>query len=216
MQKQVLDAITSGKIQATNIILGDNIKEQHNVRIDKVEAGGIGLQMAYKEGELVSSTSSSPSVSSEPTPEPAPVPDHLQEVELTDGTLDQHLQLFKDAMLKVQDVKYSEIKFATAIMKQYEWYAVMRLGQDIGLIDGYTDLITLMEEGDFKHKPNNPQSVNPYKKHINPNSVYPNWQCTERASEPFFRKFKFIADNTYCLYKLGCKQHHIRPFGSDK
>ena len=113
-------------------------------------------------------------------------------------------------------MKYSEIKFATAIMNTYEWYAVLRLGQDIGLLDGYSDLITLMKEGEFKHKPTNPQNVNPYKKHINAEPLYPNWQCAHRASEPYFRKFKFIADNTYSIYKLGCKEHHIRPFGSDK
>lgn len=179
--------------------------------IGTVAAGGIGVQVNH--GKQEKADIPTEPKAEEPKPQEQP---KQEEIEVTDGAIDLHLQLFKDAMLKVQDVKYSEIKFATAIMKQYEWYAVMRLGQDIGLIDGYTDLLKLMEMGEFKHKPNNPQTVNPYKKHINPNSVYPNWQCTERASESFFRKFKFIADNTYCLYKLGCKQHHIRPFGSDK
>ena len=205
LKQKIAEAIASGKIQPTTVILGDNV--QH--KIEKVEAGGVGIQIV---NNPASDQPSEPKAE-EPTPQEQP---QAEEIELTDGPIDLHLQLFKDAMLKVQDVKYSEIKFATAIMNQYEWYAVMRLGQDIGLIDGYTDLIELMEMGNFKHKPNNPQGVNPYKKHINPNTTYPNWQCAERASEPFFRKFKFIADNTYSLYKLGCKQHHIRPFGSDK
>lgn len=204
LKQKIAEAIANGTLQPQTIVLGDNV--QH--KIENVEPGGIGIQIVNN------STSDQPlEYQPEQTLQEQP---QTEEIEVTDGAIDLHLQLFRDAMLKVQDVKYSEIKFATAIMKQYEWYAVMRLGQDIGLIDGYTDLIKLMEMGEFKHKPNNPQTVNPYKKHINPNSVYPNWQCTERASESFFRKFKFIADNTYCLYKLGCKQHHIRPFGSDK
>lgn len=198
-------------------VAGDNVQTKHvDYEIGNVEAGGIGVQIINNGSpvnpEQLQSSENKEKELESITPRTQQEPDE----ELTDGPIDLHLQLFKDAMLKVQDVKYSEIKFATAIMNQYEWYAVMRLGQDIGLIDGYTDLLKLMEMGKFKHKPNNPQSVNPYKKHINPNTAYPNWQCTERASEPFFRKFKFIADNTYSLYKLGCKQHHIRPFGSDK
>ena len=207
LKQKIAEAIANGTLQPQTIILGDNV--QH--KIEKVEAGGVGIQIVNNPA------SDQPS---EPMPEPESTPQEQpqqEETVLQDGPIDLHLQLFKDAMLKVQDVKYSEIKFATAIMNDYEWYAVMRLGQDIGLIDGYTDLVKLMEMGGaFKHKPNYPQTVNPYKKHINPNTTYPNWQCAHRASETYFRKFKFIADNTYSLYKLGCKQHHIRPFGSDK
>jgi len=43
IKKQILDAITSGKIQATTINIGDHIEHQH--RIEKVEAGGIGIQI---------------------------------------------------------------------------------------------------------------------------------------------------------------------------
>ncbi len=204
LKQKIAEAIANGTLQPQTIVLGDNV--QH--KIENVEPGGVGIQ-------IVNNPTSDRPMEHQPE-QPLQEQPQQEEIVLQDGPIDTHLQLFKAAMLKVQDVKYSEIKFATAIMNQYEWYAVMRLGQDIGLIDGYTDLLKLMEMGKFKHKPNNPQSVNPYKKHINPNTAYPNWQCTERASEPFFRKFKFIADNTYSLYKLGCKQHHIRPFGSDK
>lgn len=204
LKQKIAEAIASGKIQPTTLILGDNV--QH--KIENVEPGGVGIQ-------IVNNPTNEQTSEQQPEPTPQEQPQQ-EEAVLQDGPIDLHLQLFKDAMLKVQDVNYSEIKFATAIMNKYEWFAVMRLGQDIGLIDGYTDLIKLMDMGKFKHKPNNPQGVNPYKKHINPNTVYPNWQCAEQASEPFFRKFKFIADNTYSLYKLGCKQHHVRPFGSDK
>ena len=42
MQQQILDAISSGKIQVTNINFGDHVEHQH--KIDKVEAGGVGFQ----------------------------------------------------------------------------------------------------------------------------------------------------------------------------
>ncbi len=43
IQQQILDAITSGKIQVTNINFGDHIEHQH--KIEKVEAGGVGFQI---------------------------------------------------------------------------------------------------------------------------------------------------------------------------
>lgn len=209
-----LNEDTMPKNQPTQVIHGDYIagNKYTGTVIGTVAAGGIGVQINHGKQEKPADIPTEPKAE-ESKPQEQP---QAEEIELTDGAIDLHLQLFKAAMLKVQDVKYSEIKFATAIMNTYEWYAVLRLGQDIGLLDGYTDLITLMKEGDFKHKPTNPQNVNPYKKHINTIPLYPNWQCAHRASEPYFRKFKFIADNTYSIYKLGCKEHHIRPFGSDK
>ena len=43
LKKQILDALASGKIQATTINIGDHVEHQHN--IGKVEAGGIGVQI---------------------------------------------------------------------------------------------------------------------------------------------------------------------------
>ena len=43
IKRQIIEAITSGKLQPTNIIIGDQIQHQHN--IGKVEAGGIGVQI---------------------------------------------------------------------------------------------------------------------------------------------------------------------------
>ena len=43
LKKQVIDAITSGKIQATTINIGDHVEHQHN--IGSVQAGGIGFQI---------------------------------------------------------------------------------------------------------------------------------------------------------------------------
>lgn len=43
MQQQILDAITSGKMQVTNINFGDHVEHQH--KIEKVEAGGVGFQI---------------------------------------------------------------------------------------------------------------------------------------------------------------------------
>ena len=158
LKQKIAEAIANGTLQPQTIVLGDNV--QH--KIENVEPGGVGIQ-------IVNNPTSDQPMEHQPE-QPLQEQPQQEEIVLQDGPIDTHLQLFKDAMLKVQDVKYSEIKFATAIMNQYEWYAVMRLGQDIGLIDGYTDLLKLMEMGKFKHKPNNPQSVNPYKKHINPNT----------------------------------------------
>lgn len=160
-----------------------------------------------------SNTSPSPSVSSEPTPEPAPAPEPQQGVDLTDGTLDQHLQLFKEAMLKVQSIKYSETRYEKLIAKTYDWYAVLRLGKDLGLLNSYEEMIALMKEGQFNNVPNNPQNLNPYRQHINAEPIFPNWQFAHQSSEPFFRKFKAIADNTYSLYCLACVNHHIKPYG---
>lgn len=43
LKQQILEALASGKIQATTINIGDHVEHQHNV--EKVEAGGIGFQI---------------------------------------------------------------------------------------------------------------------------------------------------------------------------
>ena len=43
LKQQIIDAIASGKIQATTINIGDHVEHQHNV--GNVEAGGIGFQI---------------------------------------------------------------------------------------------------------------------------------------------------------------------------
>jgi hypothetical protein len=43
IKRQIVEALTSGKLQPTNIIIGDQIQHQHN--IGKVEAGGIGVNI---------------------------------------------------------------------------------------------------------------------------------------------------------------------------
>ena len=43
LKQQIIDALASGKIQATTINIGDRVEHQHNV--GKVEAGGIGFQI---------------------------------------------------------------------------------------------------------------------------------------------------------------------------
>lgn len=42
LKQQIIDALASGKIQATTINIGDHVEHQH--KIDKVEAGGVGFQ----------------------------------------------------------------------------------------------------------------------------------------------------------------------------
>lgn len=198
-------------------VAGDNVQTKHvDYEIGNVEAGGIGVQI-INNGSPVNPEQQQSSENKEKelestTPKTQQEPDE----ELTDGSIDLHLQLFRNAMLKVQTIKYSEIKYAKAISNTYDWQAVIRLGQDIGLLDGYTDLIRLMKNGKFNCIPTNPQNVNPYRKYINPEPIYPNWQCSHPGYESTFHKFKFIADNTYSIYCLGCKQHYIRPFGPGK
>ena len=43
IKKQLLEALTSGKLQPTTIILGDNVQN----KIENVEPGGIGVQNVY-------------------------------------------------------------------------------------------------------------------------------------------------------------------------
>ena len=50
IQQQIVEAIASGKINPTTIIIGDQIQTQH--RIDKVEAGGIGIQIVAKDATI--------------------------------------------------------------------------------------------------------------------------------------------------------------------
>lgn len=43
LKQQIIDALASGKIQATTINIGDHVEHQHN--IGNVESGGIGFQI---------------------------------------------------------------------------------------------------------------------------------------------------------------------------
>lgn len=43
IKRQIVEALASGKLQPTTIVLGDNVQHQH--KIEKVEAGGIGIQI---------------------------------------------------------------------------------------------------------------------------------------------------------------------------
>lgn len=43
IKRQIVEALTNGTLQPTTIVLGDNVQNQH--KIEKVEAGGIGIQI---------------------------------------------------------------------------------------------------------------------------------------------------------------------------
>lgn len=43
VRQLIIEALASGKLQPTTIVLGDNVQHQH--RIENVEAGGIGFQI---------------------------------------------------------------------------------------------------------------------------------------------------------------------------
>ena len=45
IKRQIVEALTNGTLQPTTIVLGDQVQHQHNMHIDKVEAGGVGFQI---------------------------------------------------------------------------------------------------------------------------------------------------------------------------
>ena len=43
IKREIVEALKNGTLQPTTIVLGDNVQHQH--KIEKVEAGGIGIQI---------------------------------------------------------------------------------------------------------------------------------------------------------------------------
>lgn len=132
--------------------------------------------------------------------------------ELTDGTMEQHLRLFKEAMLKAQDVGYKGT--SRLVANTYDWVAAERLGKDIGLLKNYEELANILEDDNFREVPKNSQNLTPYRSIIADNIKFPNWQCYKPNEDGKFRKFKQFADAIYSLYKLSCEKKHIKPFGN--
>ena len=132
--------------------------------------------------------------------------------ELTDGTMEQHLQFFKEAMLKAQDVGYKGT--SRLVANTYDWVAAERLGKDIGLLKNYDELADILNGDKFREVPKNSQNLTPYRSIIADNTKFPNWQCYKPSEDGKFRKFKQFADTIYSLYKLNCEKNHIKPFGN--
>lgn len=145
-----------------------------------------------------------------PQEQPAPTNDCGK---LTDGTIDQHLRLFKDAMLKAQDYKPKD-SYRYLMSNTYDWVAAERLGKDICLLKNYDQLVEILKDARFREVPKNSQNLTKYRAFIDSDTRYPNWQCSVQDAEGFFRKFKSIADVIYSIYKLGCRKEHIKPYGS--
>jgi len=144
--------------------------------------------------------------------EPAPLQEPPIEEptgEITDGTIDQHLRLFKEAMLKAQDYKPKD-SYRYLLSNTYDWVAA----KDLGIIKNYAQLEEILQDKRFREVPKNSQNLTDYRAYIDKNSRYPNWQCSVQDAEGFFRKFKEIADIINSIYKLACKGKHIRPYGS--
>ncbi len=133
--------------------------------------------------------------------------------ELTDGTMEQHLRLFKEAMLKAQDIVYKS-EHTKLVANTYDWLAAERLGKDIGLLKNYEELSKILKDDNFREVPKNSQNLTPYRSIIADNTRYPNWQCYKPNEDGKFRKFKQFADTIYSLYKLNCEKNHIKPFGN--
>lgn len=202
MQKQILEALTSGKLQPTQIILGDNVAKKI-----EVHEGGVGEQTI---NNYYGQQTESPA---ETTSQPQELPAEQPTGELTDGTIDQHRRLFKEAMLKAQDYKPKD-SYRYLLSNTYDWVAAERWGKDLGIIKNYAQLEGILQDKRFREVPKNSQNLTKYRAYIDDNTRYPNWQCSVPDVEGFFRKFKEIADLINSIYKLGCHREHIKPYGS--
>ncbi len=202
MQKQILEALTSGKLQPTQIILGDNVAKKI-----EVHEGGVGEQTI---NNYYGQQTESPA---ETTSQPQELPAEQPTGELTDGTIDQHRRLFKEAMLKAQDYKPKD-SYRYLMSNTYDWVAAERWGKDLGIIKNYAQLEDILQDKRFREVPKNSQNLTKYRAYIDDNTRYPNWQCSVPDAEGFFRKFKEIADLINSIYKLACQREHIKPYGS--
>ena len=202
MQKQILEALTTGKLQPTQIILGDNVAKKI-----EVHEGGVGEQTI---NNYYGQQTESPA---ETTSQPQELPAEQPTGELTDGTIDQHRRLFKEAMLKAQDYKPKD-SFRYLLSNTYDWVAAERWGKDLGIIKNYAQLEEILQDKRFREVPKNSQNLTKYRAYIDDNTRYPNWQCSVPDVKGFFRKFKEIADLINSIYKLGCQREHIKPYGS--
>ena len=202
MQKQILEALTTGKLQPTQIILGDNVAKKI-----EVHEGGVGEQTI---NNYYGQQTESPA---ETTSQPQELPAEQPTGELTDGTIDQHRRLFKEAMLKAQDYKPKD-SYRYLRSNTYDWVAAERWGKDLGIIKNYAQLEGILQDKRFREVPKNSQNLTKYRAYIDDNTRYPNWQCSVPDVEGFFRKFKEIADLINSIYKLGCHREHIKPYGS--
>lgn len=202
MQKQILEALTTGKLQPTQIILGDNVAKKI-----EVHEGGVGEQTI---NNYYGQQTESPA---ETTSQPQELPAEQPTGELTDGTIDQHRRLFKEAMLKAQDYKPKD-SYRYLLSNTYDWVAAERWGKDLGIIKNYAQLEGILQDKRFREVPKNSQNLTKYRAYIDDNTRYPNWQCSVPDVEGFFRKFKEIADLINSIYKLGCHREHIKPYGS--
>lgn len=202
MQKQILEALTSGKLQPTQIILGDNVAQKI-----EVHEGGVGEQTI---NNYYGQQTESPA---ETTSQPQELPAEQPTGELTDGTIDQHRRLFKEAMLKAQDYKPKD-SYRYLLSNTYDWVAAERWGKDLGIIKNYAQLEEILQDKRFREVPKNSQNLTKYRAYIDDNTRYPNWQCSVPDVKGFFRKFKEIADLINSIYKLACHKEHIKPYGS--
>ena len=173
--------------------------------IGNVEKDGVGIQHNYYQNAPQSEQT-------EPE-QPQELPAEQPTGELTDGTIDQHRRLFKEAMLKAQDYKPKD-SYRYLLSNTYDWVAAERWGKDLGIIKNYAQLEGILQDERFREVPKNSQNLTKYRAYIDDNTRYPNWQCSVPDVVGFFRKFKEIADLINSIYKLGCQREHIKPYGN--
>ena len=164
-----------------------------------------------KDGQIqVMNTEQVTAASEQPQEQPQEQPN----TGITDGTIEQHLQLFKEAMLKAQEIKQNKDSYRFLMSNTYDWVAAERLGKDWGVLKNYDQLVEILQDKRFREVPKNSQNLTKYRAYIDPNTRYPNWQCSNMDADGFFRKFKQIADNIFSIYTLACRRDHIKPYGT--
>ena len=166
-----------------------------------------------KDGNLQVMNAEQLSAQSETTPQ-QPLSTEQPNAEIIDGTIAQHLQCFKYAMLKVQEIKQNKDSYRFLMSNTYDWVAAERLGKDLGLLKNYDQLVEILQDKRFREVPKNSQNLTKYRAYIDSNTRYPNWQCSKPDADGFFRKFKQIADNIYSIYTLACQRDRIKPYGT--
>lgn len=133
--------------------------------------------------------------------------------EMQEAGKDVHMELYKEAMLQVQDAMFSKETYEKAIKRMYDWYAAYRLGKELGVLSNFEEMQALMQDKRFQCVPKRRQNFAAYVKYINKDSYFPNWQCSSKWGQTYLVKFKFIAERIHKRYETNCHARGIEPYG---
>lgn len=184
-----------------NAPVGQNIANVENMTVNLGKDGQIQVMNAENIGSKKEHIDdSAPKVSAKQL-----------EVEPITDTKDNHIRLFKEAMMSIQEMMYSEITNEPNIKNAYDWCAIFRLATDIGIVASFDEFLQIMNGDGWRKKPQIPQNFQNYSSAIHKNNKYPNWQ-SGNGYEDLFKKFHQIANLTYSIYKTKCEQAQIEPY----